>query len=53
MNKKFLGIKISTYLTVICCAIVAVLFWLYVKYTESLPSEAAGSLLQIRGFLWG
>lgn len=35
MNKKFLGIKLSTYLTVICCAIAAVLCWLYVKYVES------------------
>lgn len=35
MNKKFLGIKISTYLTVICCAIAAVLFWLFVKYSEN------------------
>jgi hypothetical protein len=52
MNKKFLGIKISTYLTVICCAIVAVLFWLYVKYTEPTPMEAMDSLAHIRGFLW-
>ncbi len=42
MNKKFLGIKISTYLTVICCAIAAVFCWLYVKYVE--PSEAVASL---------
>ena len=51
MNKKILGIKISTYLTVVFCALAAVLFWLCVKYMEaSAPSGAATAFL--RGFLW-
>ena len=44
MNKKFLGIKISTYLTVICCAVAAVLFWLFVKYTETTPPKAQSAI---------
>ena len=51
MNKKILGIKISTYLTVICCAAAAVLFWLYVKYMEATPTDADATAF-IRGFLW-
>lgn len=42
MNKKILGIKISTYLTVVFCAIAAVFCWLYVKYVE--PSQVAAAL---------
>lgn len=39
MNKRFLGIKFSTILSVILCLGFAVLFWLLVKY-----SEAGGSM---------
>lgn len=35
MKKKIFGIKISTILTVILCLIAAVVFWLFVKYSES------------------
>ena len=52
MNKKFLGIKISTYLTVICCAVAAVLFWLFVKYTETTPPKAQSAIAFIRGLKW-
>lgn len=51
MNKKIFGIKIGTYLTVICCFIVAVLFWLFVKYSESLGG-AQEVVAQIRGSIW-
>ncbi|MBO5879462.1 MAG: hypothetical protein J6Q68_02795 [Clostridia bacterium] len=33
MNKKFLGIKIATYLQAIVCVIVAVSIWLFANYT--------------------
>lgn len=52
MNRKFLGVKISTYLTVICCAVAAVLFWLFVKYTETTPLEAQAVVAFIRGLKW-
>ena len=52
MNKKFLGIKLGTYLTVICCAIAAVFFWLFVKYSELNPPDAQAAVSFTRGFLW-
>ena len=51
MNKKFLGIRIGTDITVIFCAVAAVLFWLCVKYMEATaPSSDVTAFL--RGFLW-
>ena len=50
MNKRFLGIKLSTYLIVICCAAAAVLFWLYVKYIETTPA-GADAVAFVRGLL--
>ena len=35
MNKRILGIKIITILSVVLCLAFAVLFWLLVKYSES------------------
>ena len=52
MNKKFLGIKLSTYLTVICSAIAAVLFWLFVKYTETNAPDAQTVIALIRDLRW-
>ena len=52
MNRKFLGIKISTYLTVICCAVAAVLFWLFVKYSESGGFEPQTVAAILRGLKW-
>lgn len=46
MNNKFLGIKIGTILTVVLSLCFAVLFWLFVKYSSSEPSEA----LRVVGF---
>ena len=34
MNKKFLGIKISTLLTLLVCFLCAVLLWVYVAFLE-------------------
>ena len=47
MNKKKIKIKLSTILTVICCALIAVFCWLYVKYLESTPF-----LAYLRSSLW-
>ncbi len=35
MKKKIFGIKIGTILSVFLCFVFAVLFWLFVKYSES------------------
>ena len=35
MKKKLFGIKIGTYISVIISLVLAVLFWLLVKYSES------------------
>ena len=51
MNKKIFGIKIGTYLTVIFCAVAAVLFWLYVKYMDA-ASPSCDVTAFLRGFLW-
>lgn len=40
MNKKILGIKIGTILTVVLSLCFAVLFWLFVKYSDSEPAGA-------------
>ena len=34
MKKKIFGIKLGTILSVILCFVLAVLFWLFVKYAE-------------------
>jgi len=52
MNKKFLGIKISTYLTVLCCFFAAVLLWLYVKYSEDNSFNPQDVVAFIRGSKW-
>ena len=41
MNKKFLGLKISTYLTALICLIAAFLLWLFVNISGELPSSGA------------
>ena len=52
MNKKFLGVKLSTYLTVICSAIAAVLFWLFVKYIETNAPVAEAVVAFARSLKW-
>lgn len=52
MNKKVFGIKISTILSFIGCLFAAVLFWLFVKYSEFDASEAAAAVSTcIRGLI--
>lgn len=49
MNNKIFGIKISTILSVLLCFVFAVLFWLFVKYSESASSAALDILPSILG----
>lgn len=44
MKKKIFGIKIGTILSVFLCFIFAVLFWLFVKYSEAGESALLGLL---------
>lgn len=49
MNKKFLGIKISSVLSVLLCFIFAVLFWLFVKYSEAGAASALKIIPRLLG----
>lgn len=40
MKKRSFGLKLSTIFTAVICLIVAVLFWLFVKYDEFENLEA-------------
>ena len=51
MNKKIFGVKISTFLTLIACFLVAILIWLIVKYNNS--SDAAFIAPRIMSVLRG
>ena len=51
MDKKFLGIKLSTYLTVLVCLIAAFLLWLCVNVSASVSREAACMLCNLRCLL--
>lgn len=53
MDKKFLGIRLGTYLFALLSVICAVLFWLFAKSVNSEPSEpAAGyAFLGLLGWL--
>ncbi len=54
MNKKILGIKISTILTVLACLIVSIVIWTIVKYNlNNTPEESAVAALQACPFLRG
>ena len=44
MKKRLFGIKLSTILSVVLCFAFAVLFWLFVKYSEA-DTTAAVRLL--------
>lgn len=43
MKKKIFGIKIGTILYFFACFLAAVIFWLYVKYTESYPLQSSAA----------
>ena len=52
MNKKIFGIRIGTVLSVIVSFITAVVFWLFIKYSESDPDIAQSAFVSIfRGLL--
>ena len=40
MNKKFLGVKLSTYLAVLLCLIAAFALWIFVNLPDRLTDEA-------------
>ncbi len=40
MNRRILGIRIGTVLSVVGCLAAAVLFWLFVKYSEFDSAQA-------------
>lgn len=41
MNKKFLGLRVATWLSLLACLLVAVLVWMFAKNRSSLESVAA------------
>lgn len=52
MNRKILGIRIGTILTVALSFFAAVVFWLFIKYSESDATVAFGALSSMfRGFI--
>lgn len=40
MNKKFLGIKIGTWISAVICLVIATLIWIYVEYDKALDSSS-------------
>ncbi len=38
MNKKFLGIKVGTWISAIVCLIIALFIWIYVEYDKAINS---------------
>ena len=46
MNKKLFGIKVSTYLQILVCFIVAFCVWFYAKYADlTETNEAVSNML--------
>ena len=45
MNKKILGIRIGTAVTVIMCAVAAIAFWILAKYNSTLSGEVTASAI--------
>ena len=43
MNRRFLGIKLSTYLFALLSVVCAIVFWLYAKSVGSGAGDAAGA----------
>ncbi len=46
MNKKFLGIKLSVYLTAFLCLIAAFLLWLFVNISGELSNTGSSALVR-------
>ena len=51
MDKKFLGIKVSTYITAFVCLIAAFLLWLCVNISDLLGEEVALALTEFYSIL--
>ena len=52
MNKKILGIRIGTILTVVLSFTAAVVFWLFIKYSETSAELASSAFSSVfRGVL--
>ncbi len=50
MNKKFLGIRLGTIITVIVCFVLAVFMWLFVNFQNAAFANSGIMLLEfIRG----
>ena len=43
MKKKFFGIKIGTVISVVFALIAAILFWLFVGYSDAMQSATAAA----------
>lgn len=41
MNRKFLGLRVATWLSLLACLLVAVLVWMFAKNRPSLEPVAA------------
>ena len=50
MNKKFLGIKLGTFITVFLLLCFSVVFWLFAKYSLS-GGSASDCALKLAGLL--
>ena len=49
MNKKIFGINIGSILSAFLCLVAAVLFWLFVKYTEN--SDVTSQAFNVFSFI--
>ena len=49
MNKKILGVKIGTVISVLVCFAAAILFWLVVKYAETDPTQTLAAFARTLG----
>ena len=50
MNKRIFGIKISTVITIVLSLLAAVMFWLFVGYSEAQSTAGLMRLVLPRGF---
>jgi len=50
MNKRIFGIKISTVITIVLSLLAAVMFWLFVGYSEAQSTAELMRLVLPRGF---
>lgn len=51
MNRRFLGIKLSTYLFALLSVVCAIAFWLYAKSANSASAAFSVAFMRIVGIL--